>query len=151
MSMVKILLSNKIVRAIIVFLGAGYIISPIDLMPEAILKHFGLFDDAIVLVYLYYLIKKNPKKIRDFKKEHSKESIKEEAKTKTETKELNPYEILGIESNASEKEIKAAYKKLMSQYHPDKVEHLGDELKDKAMEKTLEIKKAYDELINSKH
>ena len=151
MSMIKLLLTNKIIRGIVVLLGAGYIISPIDLVPEAFLKHFGLFDDVIVLVYLYYFIKKNPKKIRDFgkknsAKKNSKQSTKEEIKVNAEVKELSPYDILEIEPNASEKEIKTAYKKLISQYHPDKVEHLGDELKDKAMEKTLEIKKAYDEL-----
>jgi len=147
MSIIKVLLTNKIIRAIIIFLGAGYIISPIDLMPEAILKHFGLFDDVIVLVYLYYFIKRNPKKIKDFQKENSRENTKEEIKT--ENKKLSPYKILGIEHDANEKEIKTAYKKLISQYHPDKVEHLGDELKNKAMEKTLEIKKAYDILMKS--
>ena len=149
MSLIKILLRNKIIKAIVVLLGAGYIISPIDLMPEAILKHFGLFDDVLVLVYLYYLIKRKPEKIKEKIKGPNTqgENLKEDTtSSKNEKTKLCPYEILEIDSNASEEEIKKAYKKLLSQYHPDKVNHLGDELKIKAKEKTLEIKKAYEEL-----
>ncbi len=161
MSLIKILLKNKVIKAIVVLLGAGYILSPIDLMPEAILKHFGLFDDAAVLIYLYFLIKRKPEKIPENIKEKVKEKIKDfkekniggdnseknTASQKRGIKKLSPYEVLEIDSNANEKEIKTAYKKLLSQYHPDKVNHLGDELKYKAKEKTLELKKAYEELI----
>ena len=38
----------------------------------------------------------------------------------------NYYEILGVSKNATEEEIKAAYKKLVKQYHPDL--HPGDNL-----------------------
>ena len=31
----------------------------------------------------------------------------------------NYYEVLGVGKNASEDEIRAAYKKLVKQYHPD--------------------------------
>jgi DnaJ like chaperone protein len=43
-------------------------------------------------------------------------------------------------------EIKAAYKKLASQYHPDKVQHLGKEFQQMAHEKFVSIQKAYDKL-----
>lgn len=35
-------------------------------------------------------------------------------------KELNPYEILGIDKSASKSEIKRAYRRLAKKYHPDK-------------------------------
>ena len=33
---------------------------------------------------------------------------------------MNPYEVLGIKENATDEEIKAAYKELVKKYHPDK-------------------------------
>ncbi len=40
--------------------------------------------------------------------------------------------------------IKIQYRKLMKEYHPDKVSHLGKEIKDLSKKKTLEIREAYD-------
>ena len=56
----------------------------------------------------------------------------------------NYYEILGVSKNASEEEIKAAYKKLVKQYHPDL--HPGDKL---AAEKFKEINEA-NEVLSDK-
>lgn len=41
--------------------------------------------------------------------------------TTSELKPFDPFEILGVDSEASEKDIKKAYRKLSLQYHPDKV------------------------------
>ena len=54
------------------------------------------------------------------------------------------YAVLGLEPGASFDEIKKAYRKLVVQYHPDKVSHLGDEFKKVAEEKMKEINVAYD-------
>ena len=56
---------------------------------------------------------------------------------------VNPYEVLGIPSNASASEVKSAYQTLVTQYHPDKVAHLGLELQELAKRKTAEINAAY--------
>ncbi len=56
----------------------------------------------------------------------------------------NYYEILGVSKNATEEEIKAAYKKLVKQYHPDL--HPGDKL---AAEKFKEINEA-NEVLSDK-
>jgi DnaJ like chaperone protein len=55
------------------------------------------------------------------------------------------YEILGVPSDATVAEIKFSYRTLMSQYHPDKVANLGDELKTVAERKSKEINGAYEE------
>ena len=56
------------------------------------------------------------------------------------------YKILGISKNDSKAEIKKAYRRLMSQHHPDKLvaKGLPDEMIALATEKTQEIRKAYD-------
>ncbi len=56
----------------------------------------------------------------------------------------NYYEVLGVSKNASEEEIKAAYKKLVKQYHPDL--HPGDA---SAAEKFKEINEA-NEVLSDK-
>lgn len=57
----------------------------------------------------------------------------------------NPYEVLGIKENATETEIKRAYRELAKKYHPD--QYSSNPLKDLAEEKMREINEAYDSLI----
>lgn len=54
------------------------------------------------------------------------------------------YQILGVSRNASDKEIKAAYRQLSKKYHPDK--NSGD---DSAQAKFMEIGGAYEVLIDA--
>jgi hypothetical protein len=54
-------------------------------------------------------------------------------------------DILQIEPSASAIEIRDAYKHLISKYHPDKVDSLGQEPKDLAEHKSQEITAAYQE------
>lgn len=57
---------------------------------------------------------------------------------------LNNYQILGLNSNASDSEVKQRYKKLALKYHPDK-----NETPD-ASEKFQKISDAYNSIINRK-
>lgn len=58
----------------------------------------------------------------------------------------NAYKVLGVTTKSSEKEIKRAYKKLMSQNHPDKLiaKGLPKEMMDVATQKTQDIQSAYE-------
>ena len=57
----------------------------------------------------------------------------------------DPYSILGVTSDATDDEVKNAYRALARKYHPD---NYGDDnpLKDLANEKMQEINSAYDEI-----
>lgn len=57
------------------------------------------------------------------------------------------WEVLGLRSGAPEGEIRRAYREQMALYHPDKVAHLGAELRKKAEERTLLIQRAYRDLL----
>ena len=51
--------------------------------------------------------------------------------------------MLGITPDATEAEIKKAYRDLMRQYHPDRVASLGPELQETAAKRAKEINEAY--------
>jgi DnaJ like chaperone protein len=60
------------------------------------------------------------------------------------------YDVLQVAPDAPPGEIEAAYKHLMSQYHPDKVDSLGQELKDLATHKSQQISAAYREALKAR-
>ncbi len=60
----------------------------------------------------------------------------------------DPYKILGVAQNATEQQIKDAYRELARKYHPD---HFVDNpLSDLAGEKMQEINEAYDEIMRKR-
>ena len=65
------------------------------------------------------------------------------------TKLRNAYKLLGVSTSSTAPEIKKAYRKLMSQHHPDKLvaKGLPPEMMEIAKQKTQDIQAAY-ELIN---
>lgn len=58
----------------------------------------------------------------------------------------DPYEVLGVSRNASEDEIKKAYRKLSRKYHPDA--NINNPNKEKAEEKFKEVQAAYNSIMN---
>lgn len=57
----------------------------------------------------------------------------------------NPYEVLGIQQDATEDEIRKSYRKLSKLYHEDR--NPGD---DEALRKYREVQEAYDNIVNPK-
>ena len=57
--------------------------------------------------------------------------------------ERDPYDVLGIDKNATPEEIKKAYRKKVKEYHPDL--HPNDDM---ATKKMNEVNEAYDRLTN---
>lgn len=60
----------------------------------------------------------------------------------------NPYEVLGVDKNATEEQIKEAYKNLARKYHPDN--YTDNPLSDLAEEKMKEINEAYDTIMEKR-
>lgn len=56
------------------------------------------------------------------------------------------YKILEIDKNATNEEVKKAYRKMAVKYHPDKVSHMGEEYKESAKQKFQKMKDAYDNI-----
>ena len=53
------------------------------------------------------------------------------------------YTILEIDSTVSDQEVKKAYRRMANKYHPDKVSHLGKDLRKVAEEKFKSVNEAY--------
>ncbi len=54
------------------------------------------------------------------------------------------YKILGITADATDDEVKLAYREMAKKYHPDKVSHLGEDVKKAAEEKFMKVNEAYE-------
>ena len=60
----------------------------------------------------------------------------------------DPYSILGVSRDASDEEIKKAYRKLSRIYHPDA--NINNPDKDKAEAKFKEVQQAYQQIMKEK-
>ena len=58
----------------------------------------------------------------------------------------DPYAVLGVAANASDEELEQAYRKRMSEYHPDRVASAAKEIRDMADLRAREINQAYDRI-----
>ena len=75
----------------------------------------------------------------------------QQARSQTSTLQ-DAYAVLGLTASASDAEVKKAYRKLMSQNHPDKLvaKGLPEEMMTLAKEKTQKIRKAYEIITKSR-
>jgi DnaJ like chaperone protein len=139
-----------------IVIGVLYVLMPIDLIPDFLPPLLGRLDDALVIGYLIWRYRRLHKTAVHYyqKAENLFSGKSEKASSKEEDPVIDdstsspqtPHQILGVLPSAKEKEIEQAYRKLVTKYHPDKVEHLGEEFQKLAHEKMLEIQKAYEAL-----
>lgn len=52
--------------------------------------------------------------------------------------------VLELEENASQEEIKSAYRRLVKKYHPDKLGDVGEDVKQAALDKFRKVQEAYE-------
>ena len=60
------------------------------------------------------------------------------------------YTILGISKDATDTEVKKAYRKMAVKYHPDKLIGVSDDIKKLAEEKFLVVKESYEQIIQGR-
>jgi len=134
-------------RALPLILGLLYVLSPFDLIPD-VLVGLGWLDDLAVLALLgYFLWRFQVRAVAA--RQGGGAAGEREAGPRAEgsrEREEDPYTVLGLEPGASREEVKAAYRRLVAQYHPDKVTHLGKEFQDLAHRRLLQIQRAYQHL-----
>ena len=58
----------------------------------------------------------------------------------------NPYRVLGLTEDASDAEVDLAWRRLIAQYHPDKLNGVADELRRQAETRARAINAAYDRI-----
>jgi DnaJ-domain-containing protein 1 len=69
-----------------------------------------------------------------------------DGRSETRAATFDPYGVLRISRGASQETIRKAYRLRIAMYHPDKVDHLGEEFQQLASEKTREVIRAYEML-----
>jgi len=146
-------------KIILIVVALLYALSPVDILPDWFLG-WGWLDDIAIIGLVWRYLYNQKKKREAFQKYYQNSGHasgdtrgqagkRDESRTCTSSAEFSkwdPYEILGLERSASQEEIKSAYRQLAGKYHPDKVEHLGEEFKTLADSRFKEIQRAYQEL-----
>ena len=128
-----------------IILAVLYFLVPYDLIPDG-LGRVGRIDDiALLLIIIFWLFIK-PLVDEVYAKTRAAGQGAQNSRSFDSQSPADPYEVLGISPGATQGEIKTAYYELMKQYHPDRVNCLGPELKDLASKKTIQINQAYEQL-----
>ena len=138
--------------------GIAYIVSMIDLIPG--IGPISWIDDVVVAIAMVWFfttwLPKNRHRIYWFTpnaqarpRAGQGNSGGESASFETGSSqgEFDPFGVLDLRPGASAEEVKAAYREMLSKYHPDKVSHLGSEFQEIAHEKALDIQKAYEMIV----
>lgn len=123
-----------------------YFINPYDVVPDFLLGP-GWLDDLAVFGLVLWWVSRLKRAYQASSTSSAYAEKEQAAPGRQEAPEEDPYQILGVQRGASRQEIKAAYKSLAGQYHPDKVQHLGKEFQELAHNKFVAIQKAYDALM----
>ncbi len=134
-----------------------YIASPLDLIPEFLVGPAGLIEDLLLMGLLIWFLTarrtgESPgdfyRRYRNYRRPSPGQGGEEyrEGEAPNQDREGDPFKILGVEPGASSDEIKAAYRRAVAKYHPDKVTHLGKEFQDLAHRKLVAIQRAYETL-----
>ena len=125
-----------------------YALSPYDLFPDLIVG-WGWLDDLIVLGLIWHLFFRRQGASSEQPASAANgdsEGAQDRSQRFSSDQAADPHSILGVPEGASQEDIRAAYRQLAAQYHPDKLAHLGEEFQILAEQKFKAIQSAYDAL-----
>lgn len=127
------------------FLLLAYLRSPIDLLPERAFGALGLLDDLLLLGVAAWWVRAQLRRAAAARGQRPATPPPRSPESAG-AAPWDPYAVLGVSRGASGEEIAHAYRTRIKEYHPDRVAHLGKDLRRLAHERTLEIQRAYEEL-----
>ena len=81
-----------------------------------------------------------------FNKKASSESSENDPPSNRPVGTASPYSILGVSETASMDEVEQAFRRKISEYHPDKVANAAPELKELAEQRAREINTAFEQI-----
>ena len=127
----KMRFSQKIwINRIVFFMNLAYIDGEFNGNEKAILQEicdgFGLHKSIVEDLFAHF-----EAEFKNLSKENTN---------------IDPYEVLGLSKDASFEEIKASYRRLSREYHPDFTMDKSDEIITQATKKMQQINEAYDML-----
>jgi DnaJ domain len=133
-------------RGLIYALLAGSAIATVAAFYFALFRQPRLFIVALVLLGICWLLWKcleeEPSPSDPSRQSHTRPRSEPPPRSSASP----PLTELGLNTNATDDEIKNAYRQKIAQYHPDKVSHLGEEFRHLATEHAQRINEAYAEL-----
>lgn len=143
------------IKILLIIAGLLYALSPYDVIPD-FLMGLGWIDDLIVLGLLFrYLYSHQKRRVgaqnrfyqQRFQSQYNRYQRQQGSQGPDSSEAFqDPYQVLGVSAKATPDEIKTAYRQLVNKYHPDKVQHLGDEFQKLAENRFKEIQAAYNKL-----
>ena len=118
--------------------------SEIEFQPSVKFITGVIFISVLLLVrrYLSAKISKRANSKKSFEDEQKKRAGNEGVKKSDDS--IYHATVLGLKGKVSPSDIKKAYKEQLTKYHPDKVNHLGEDLQKLAKEKTIKIISSYE-------
>jgi DnaJ-domain-containing protein 1 len=140
-----------------ILLALFYIFFPYDLLPD-FLGGWGRLDDLVVLGFLMRYLFAQQKRSRGAQATGTKpgpgaEKAHAEGDHGPDSSRFDsndPYTVLGVDRTASAETIKKSYRELVNKYHPDKVDHLGEEFKTLAEKRFKQIQQAYQSTLQTR-